>query len=381
MTDTVPQRIGIDACSLGLHRTGVANYVAPILEAFVAARPGTEFFLYSNASIRFPESANVTLRVCNDGRRGPLWQGTRLRAMMKADAIDAHWGTNGYLPAWTPGDIGRVLTIHDLAEIYAPATQQKAVRWSRRLFQHLAARQADRVVAVSRATADAVERHYGAKVQAVVHPCVAERFVRVDPVTARATAARYGLPGPFLLIVATLEPRKNVAATIRAYLSRIAAGRVLPPLALVGGGGWLNDEVEATIAKGIAAGAIFRLGYVPDEDLPALYSCCDAFLLPSVYEGYGMPIAEAQRCGAPVIHGEHGSMVEAGGGLGLAIAPSERGIEAMFDRLAAGEAGLVCRVPADMDHTPAKAADTMWRMLVEAYRLRSGRRDGDQQRG
>ena len=361
-----PLRIGVDACSLGLHRTGVANYVAPILTALVSAHPDAHFFLYSNAPIRFDAAANVTLRVCDDGRRGPLWQSTRLRAMMKADAIDVHWGTNGYLPVRMPRGIGSVLTIHDLAEIYAPATQQKSVRWSRRIFQHIAARHATRVVTVSQATADAVKRHYGADVQAVVHPCVAPRFTRIDPAAARATAVRYGLDGPFLLIVATLEPRKNVAATIRAHLSRNAAGRSLPPLALVGGGGWLNDEVEAMIAEGQAKGAIHRLGYVPDEDLPALYSSCEAFLLLSLYEGFGMPITEAQQCGAPVIHGTHGSMREASGGLGVAVDPAPPAIEAMFDRLADHAAGLVCRLPGDIGQTPEKAAAVMWGLLVEA---------------
>jgi glycosyltransferase involved in cell wall biosynthesis len=366
-------KVGIDACSLGMHRTGVANYVAPILAALVSAHPDTHFFLYSNAPIRFDPFANVTHRICDDGRRGPFWQSTRLRTMIAADGVEAHWGTNGYLPVLMPRGVKSVLTIHDLAEIYAPATQQKSVRWSRRIFQHLAARRANRVVTVSRATADAVERHYGAHVHAVIHPCVPSRFARVDPAAARAVAVRYDLDGPFLLIVATLEPRKNVAATIRAHLSRIAAGDHLPPLALVGGGGWLNDEVEAMIAEGQTKGAIKRLGYVPDEDLPALYSACDAFLLLSVYEGFGMPITEAQKCGAPVIHGVHQSMVEAGGGLGVAIDPAPAAIEAMFAELASNTTALTCRLADDIGQTPEKAAGVMWDLLTDAARSRTGR--------
>jgi glycosyltransferase involved in cell wall biosynthesis len=368
LSEDGPRLIGIDACSLGVHRTGVANYVAPILSALVEAHPKTDFVLYSNAPVRFSDYPNVRVRVTDNGRRGPLWQTGTLAGMLRADGVEAHWGTNGYLPALGMRRIGTVVTIHDLAEVYAPATQQRAVRWSRRLAQHLAARQANRVVAVSQATADAVNRHYGAKVQAVVHPCVADRFGPVAPETARAVAARYGLDGPYLLIVGTLEPRKNVVTTIRAYLARKAAGRDLPPLALVGGGGWLNEEIETVIGEGLRAGHIRRLGYVPDEDLPALYAACHAFMMPSVYEGFGMPITEAQACGAPVIHGSHGSMVEAGGGLGVSVEPTAEGIGAVFDRLAEGGAGLACRLPADMGHTPAKAAATMWRMLCEAAR-------------
>ncbi len=356
------KRVGVEACNLGTHRTGLGNYVFEILDRLCADHPEVTFYLYSNAPVVPPARANVVVRE-SPGRRGPLWQNLDLRRMLRADDVDLLWATNGLCPLFGLGRTRIVLTIHDLVYRLAGSTARREVRWARGLFQGLSARRADAVVPVSQATADDVLLHYGVRPAAVINPVLDARFVRQDPDRIAEVLARHAIAQPYLLSVGTLEPRKNFVSLLDAYVGLRAGGAQLPQLVLVGGNGWLNAEIEARVSEAERTGWIRRLGYLPFEDLPALYSGCTAFILPSVYEGFGMPIAEAQLCGAPVLHGEHGSMVEAGGGLGVAFAPTREGIAAALSALAAGESPLCCRLPADAAARGARAADDMWRLF------------------
>lgn len=339
--------IGVDACPLGPHRTGVANYVLTLLEPLCASHPEIQFFLYSNDEIAFPTFPNVICRTSRPKRRGPFWQNTQLVKMVAQDRPDIFWGTNGMLPMWGLRDIPRVLTVYDLADKFAPATQQRLVRWNRRIFQALSVHRATCNLAISAATGEDMQRAYGRGADAVIHPLAAKHFQRPEAQELDRIRAEMDLPDRFWLTVGTLEPRKNLAALIRAHLACKQRGIAVPILLLAGGSGWLNEEIEAEIRIGEAQGTIRRLGFVNNRDLAALYATCEIFLMPSLYEGFGMPILEAQMCGAVVVHGHHASMVEAGGGLGVSVNPNQESLEATLTQLAQGEATLVCRLPTD----------------------------------
>jgi glycosyltransferase involved in cell wall biosynthesis len=153
---------------------------------------------------------------------------------------------------------------------------------------------------------------------------------------------------------------------VTAYINRRNSGADLPLLALVGGDGWRDSSIRSTVSNAEQSGLIRRLGFVPSEDLPALYASCEVFLMPSIYEGFGMPLVEAQLCGAPVVHGSHPSMVEAAGGLGVAVGPSEADLMVMFDALADGRCAVACRLPGSIVNDPALSARRMWQQLSEA---------------
>ena len=107
------------------------------------------------------------------------------------------------------------------------------------------------------------------------------------------TLAKHRLTdGAYLLVVATQEPRKNLARLARAYAALPAALRARHPLVIAGGRGWLNDELERAIAPLESRGEARRLGYVDEADLPALYAGAYAFAFPSLYEGFGLPLIE-----------------------------------------------------------------------------------------
>jgi glycosyltransferase involved in cell wall biosynthesis len=198
-----------------------------------------------------------------------------------------------------------------------------------------------------------------------------------DPLFKRPTSRtiadmrdRLSLPDRYLLTLGTLEPRKNIVALIDAYLNRREAGVSMPLLVIAGGKGWLDSNIAARLDRGEALGFVRRLGYVDFSDLPALYAGCEAFLMPSLYEGFGMPLLEGQLCGAPVVHGLHASMKEAAGSLGVGTPTDVTGIEATLNRLADGTLPLVCRLRNDIVNDPEQSAKRLWTLLCEAVESR-----------
>ncbi|MDQ4078327.1 MAG: glycosyltransferase family 4 protein, partial [Chloroflexota bacterium] len=135
---------------------------------------------------------------------------------------------------------------------------------------------------------------------------------------------KYNLPAIYALFVGTIEPRKNLVSLLKAF--RITRERH-PNLKLVLAGkkGWLYEEVFQTLHKLGLESEVIRLGFVPDEDLPALYSAARYFVYPSLYEGFGLPVLEALACGTPVICSDRSSLPEVAGDAAILVAPDEIG--------------------------------------------------------
>ncbi|HLD96256.1 MAG TPA: glycosyltransferase family 1 protein [Patescibacteria group bacterium] len=122
---------------------------------------------------------------------------------------------------------------------------------------------------------------------------------------------KYGINKPFLLFLGTLEPRKNVPAILKVYAD--LPNRRDFNLVLAGKRGWLSEEIFRTVADlGLEEDVIFT-GYVPEEDRPKLMSAAEVFVFPSFFEGFGMPVVEAQACGTPVVTSNTTSLPEAAG--------------------------------------------------------------------
>lgn len=372
MTALGPVRIGVDGCCLTGGRTGIGNYVEALLRTLCKQQPDVTFFLYSNADGDFPTAPNLVNRISRPLRRGPIWHNTQLLRMLQQDAIDVFWGTNGLMPLHGLQSTASVVTIHDLVHRFAPQTQRPSVRWKQRIFQPLCARAADRLVTVSQATADDVSTYYGREPDAVIVPLAHAVFGPVDRAAADATLHALGLSVPYLLTVGTLEPRKNLRALVEAYGACTGAGAELPPLVIAGGRGWLDARLHKVLAAA-PTDRIRWLGFVPTELLVHLYARCRAFVMPSLYEGFGIPLLEAQLCRAPVVHGEHRSMIEASGGLGVTVSPTPEGLRrALFD-LAKGELPLVSRLPMTIHNDAVDSAGRLWALMTDAWRERASR--------
>lgn len=366
-------KIGIDGTALVAKPTGVGNYVRSLLEPMVRLHQEAEFVLLSNEDVVFPSYPNLSIRVSRPKRRGPYWQNTQLREMLFEEQPQVFWATNGLLPAWGIRGIATVLTVHDLVYKFAPETLPLISLWGRRIGQRMAVAVADKVIYVSHATeADAIDA-YGRGADAIIPPLIDESFARPHESAVTDLRVRLKLPERYLLALGTLEPRKNLVSLIDAYLKRRDAGVDLPLLVIAGGKGWLDSDIAHRVEHGESLGFVRRLGYVDLADLPALYFGSEAFLMLSLYEGFGMPILEAQMCGAPVIHGPHASMNEAGGHLGVVTPTDIAGIEVMLDQLSNNELPLVCRLPGDIVNNADLAAAQLWKLLMEAAKYKGHR--------
>jgi len=142
----------------------------------------------------------------------------------------------------------------------------------------------------------------------------------LDRVHVAEFRARQGLPQRFMLFVGTLEPRKNVARLIEAY-AHLPQDR--PPLYIVGGKGWLYDEIFARVESLHLSGDIRFVGYVPAQELPWWYNAAEVLVYASLYEGFGLPPLEAMACGTPVITSCVSSLPEVVGSAGVTVDPTD----------------------------------------------------------
>ena len=225
-----------------------------------------------------------------------------------------------------------VLTVHDLIYRLFPEYHLPLNKWFLNLFMPLFVRRADAIIAVSQCTKDDLIRHYAVPLEkiTVIYEGVDARFQPItDPDTLARVRNRYGLPERFILYVGTIEPRKNLTTLLEAYaaLTSRVSNLQYPisniHLVIAGRKGWLYEGFFRRLRElGLEREVVFP-GFVPDEDLPALYSAAELFVFPSLYEGFGLPPLEAMACGTPVITSNSSSLPEVVGEVGIMVEPRD----------------------------------------------------------
>lgn len=210
--------------------------------------------------------------------------------------------------------IPTVLTVHDLIYHLFPEHHKPLNYHYLKRSMPLYCRRAGAIIAISQSTRRDLIAHYGVEPDkiTVVYEAAAPHFCPVPREQLAQVRAKYGLPERFLLHVGTLEPRKNLVRlleTIHALRKENADVK----LVLVGAKGWLYEGFFRRLDELSLGDAVKLLGYVPDEDLPAVYGAATACVLPSVYEGFGLPVLEAMACGTPVACSRTASLPELGG--------------------------------------------------------------------
>ncbi len=291
-------RIGVDARFLVEERTGVETYFQEILERLILLGGPEEYLLYGSEGIA-PGLPEGRWKRVNGGHGTGNW---RLPARLRRDEVDLFYSPVTAFPL--TGVPRRIVTVHDLSWSNVPWSYSALERFKQRRWTSLAAREVDRIVAVSESTRRELIRLYPAAEPrtVVIPPGVEERFFReVARREEERVRNRYGLEGRYLLTLATFHPRKNLPTLVEAYDRFRERGQERVRLVIAGRGGKDSGRLLARIARSPFHADILLAGYVPRDDLPALYAAADLFVLPSRSEGFGIPVLEAMACGTPVL--------------------------------------------------------------------------------
>jgi glycosyltransferase involved in cell wall biosynthesis len=314
-------RIGVDARQLSTQLTGIGRYNLEILSRLV--QMGHEWYVYSHREIElgkwgYPNVHVRTARLSHTYLR-MLWSQSVMPWWAYTDQLDLFWSPLHRLPVFLPEKMASVVTIHDLVWKHSGDTMRPINRWLDSRLMPEAVRKSDRVIAVSASTARDIEIEmpfaYG-KVRTIPLGNSV-----VGPPQPRAALSELGLDVPYFLFVGTLEPRKNLGRLLEAFsrLSTTEVGGAV--LAIAGGVGWGGVDVDDLIHQWGLQGRVRKLGYVSDQQLATLYAHALFLAMPSLYEGFGLPILEALSRGVPVLTSDISSMPEVAGAAAVLVSP------------------------------------------------------------
>ncbi len=326
-------KILIDASCLAPPLTGVGRYARNIIERLPAALPDAEFryFLGGRWAAALPDRARGSFTQAGLLRHlarripvsWPLWRGLQAalwRGSLSAEDRGSVCFAPNFLPPcpWTPC----VPVVHDLSFLRLPESLPQGRRARLQdLRRHL--HRASAIIAVSGFTAKEMVAEYGLRAERIhlAPPGVAPRFWRDAPPPPESLAEFSLSPQGYYLCVGTFEPRKNLATLVAAYSRLPSCMRERFPLVLAGAPGWGNYGWAPSWETLANSGQLRILDYVPDEALADLYGGAIALCMPSLYEGFGMPVAEALAGGTPVLASNAGALPATVGPGGILLSP------------------------------------------------------------
>jgi glycosyltransferase involved in cell wall biosynthesis len=251
------------------------------------------------------------------------WWTIGLPRYIRRRSFDLFHGTNFDIPLWQV--CPTVLTVHDLSAFLYPETHEaRSVRRAHRRLP-LMARTATQIVTPSESVRHEVAEQLRVSPEKIVAiPAAARSIFRPLPPNQTAEVRRkLGVEDDFLLYVGTIEPRKNLHVLLDAYRKIISSAGLEPQLVIAGKKGWLTDDIFGRLRELGIKDRVHFTGYLPDNDLCALYSSCRIFIYPSKYEGFGLPPLEAMACGAVVIASSTPAITEVVEDAACLVAPGE----------------------------------------------------------
>ena len=309
--------IGIDASRMQLsERSGTENYSYNLIKNIIRIDTNNRYVLYFSQHLDpLDVYPNVSSKVL---RSKFLWTQVRLAAECFIKPPDIL-----FIPAHTPPLITRpglktIVTIHGLESEFVPSAYTQIQRLYLKLNLSI---KADHMIAVSKSTKKDLTRSLkvlDSRVSVVHEGVDKDFFSKKDDREVRNVRLKYGIKDKYFLYVGTIQPRKNLSRLIEAF-AKLSVPDV--DLVLVGRSGWLYGDIYKAPKKFKVEENVKFLGFAEQEDLPALYTGSTAFVMPSLYEGFGLPILEAMACGAPVLTSKSSSLPEVSGSHALLIKP------------------------------------------------------------
>lgn len=319
--------IGIDASrAVAARRTGVEGYAFQLIQHLLplAGARGHTLRLYVNLPNGAPHPFALSQPHHVVYLPWPrLWTHLRLAVALHRRPPSLFFTPAHVIPFSYRGV--SVATVHDLGYHHFPEAHPRAQRLYLRWSTQHNARRARLTLVDSEATRADLIRFYAIPPAAirVVYPGVDPQLTRPAATDIKAALARYGMPRPYLLYLGTLQPRKNLARLVQAF-ARSAEAHA-HHLVLAGRSGWLAQtmmDAIQTLPQAVQA-RIHLPGFVAEQDKAAILSGATALLYPSLYEGFGFPVLEAQRCGVPVLCANSSSLPEVAGQAALLVDPQD----------------------------------------------------------
>jgi glycosyltransferase involved in cell wall biosynthesis len=321
-------RIAIDSRLVYYQRGGIGQYILHLVQELARLDAADEYLLLHSRKdhsslVQSPRFQHVPLWTPCHNRFEQITFPVEL-ARLKFDLLHSP----DFIPPWHGlfrRRFRRLITVHDLTFLYYP---EFLTTESRRYYNdqiERAVRVADHISADSTATKDDLVRLLGVQPEKVSVVLLAPDPL-YRPLEAAACApilARHELKPGFLLFAGTLEPRKNVTGLLTAYRALCDRKLSMPSLVLAGRRGWLYDEIFSRISALKLSDRVCFLENPSNEELVALYNAAALLVLPSFYEGFGLPVLEAMACGTPVVCSERGSLPEIAGGAVLLVNPDD----------------------------------------------------------
>lgn len=332
-------KIGFDVSDLSTNRAdGTTRYTHELAKRLPRLDTNVQWVFFapalSDALREVTENvSNVTLSITPWPK---YWTQLRLPFDIYTHKIDTLLMPIQQLPYIRPKGVRAVAVVHDLA-VHRFPKQFTLKDWALlHVFSAYAVREADAIIAVSKATADDVADYYKrtTNVHVIHHGVDHEKFhvpseAEKTESWQKLTATYPALRKPYLLYVGQIQPRKNLLRLIEAF-ELLKKDQPELQLVLAGSHGWLQAPILERIKKSEQTHHIFLTGRISDEFLSALYWHANVFVLPSLYEGFGMPILEAMASGSPVVTSNASSMPEIVGDAAVLVDPNDT------DSLAAG---------------------------------------------
>ena len=320
--------IGIDGNEANVEkRVGIGEYAFELLSQFSSSKfippkagQSSKFIIYLKDKPRDDlPSRNENWRYRVVGPR-KLWTqiGLPLSLFLHEPRPDVFFSPTHYAPRFSPSPTA--ISIMDLSYIYYPEMFRKSDLYQLRNWTSYSVKKASKIFTISKASKDDIIKVYEVPSEKVIatYPGIKQFSMKSQFSNFKKIKDKYGIKGDFILFVGTLQPRKNIVRLIEAF-SQIKTKDI--QLVIVGKKGWLYEEILEAPKKYGIENSIKFLDFVPNEDLSVLYQNALCFVLPSLYEGFGLPVLEAMKYGCPVITSNVSSLPEAGGDAALYIDP------------------------------------------------------------
>ncbi|MBQ8452609.1 MAG: glycosyltransferase family 4 protein [Prevotella sp.] len=373
-------KIGFDAKRIVRNHTGLGSYSRTLVNALAALDTDDELLLYApdegDPQLRRQIEPRHNVRFVYPSRPLPFggklgmaarWREKTIVEQLKADGIELYHGLSGELPAGLKeSGIRSIVTIHDLIFLRHPEYYHW---WDTLLYRQKFLRtlkEADRIVAISECTKRDI-LHYGHfpedRIDIIYQSCSTRFAHPADEHISQRVHAEYDLPAHYILSVGTIEERKNILLAVKALrhlpadLSLVVLGRPTKYL----------DKVRRYIAEQQLDHRVRFLHGVPNDALPAIYQMAAAFVYPSRYEGFGIPIIEAIQSGLPVVAAKGSCLEEAGGPASLYVDPDDD--RALAEALLTALAESDSRVAASRDYVRRFENSDVARQMMDEYRL------------